>query len=103
MKTEENIKTVQKFYQLIEDNKYDEVLALCHPDFKFFSQVDTSLNREQFITQEKGNMDAFPGFTMRIHEAFAKEDKVACYLIFEGVTKKNFMVTREVVKKSGSL
>ncbi|WP_263303137.1 ester cyclase [Escherichia fergusonii] len=51
---------------------------LCHPDFKFYSQVDTPLNSEQFIVQEKGHMDAFPGFTMRIHEIFARDDKVAC-------------------------
>ena len=64
---------------------------LCHPDFKFYSQVDTPLNSEQFIVQEKGHMDAFPGFTMRIHEIFARDDKVACYLIFEGVQTREFL------------
>ncbi len=34
-----NIKTVKKFYRLIEENKYDEVKTLCHPDFKFASGV----------------------------------------------------------------
>ncbi|MQK02884.1 ester cyclase, partial [Escherichia coli] len=37
MSVEENIKTVKKFYRLIEENKYDEVKNLCHPDFKFYS------------------------------------------------------------------
>ncbi|HGE9788368.1 TPA: ester cyclase, partial [Salmonella enterica subsp. enterica serovar Panama] len=91
MSVEENIKTVKKFYRLIEENKYDEVKNLCHPDFKFYSQVDTPLNSEQFIVQEKGHMDAFPGFTMRIHEIFARDDKVACYLIFEGVQTREFL------------
>ena len=91
MSVEENIKTVKKFYRLIEENKYDEVKNLCHPDFKFYSQVDTPLNGEQFIVQEKGHMDAFPGFTMRIHEIFARDDKVACYLIFEGVQTREFL------------
>ncbi|MCW6015681.1 ester cyclase [Serratia marcescens] len=91
MSVEENIKTVQKFYRLIEENKYDEVKKLCHPDFKFYSQVDTPMNSEQFIVQEKGHMDAFPGFTMRIHEIFARDDKVACYLIFEGVQSREFL------------
>ncbi|EIP4525585.1 ester cyclase [Salmonella enterica] len=91
MSVEENIKTVQKFYRLIEENKYDEVKNLLHPDFKFYSQVDTPLNSEQFIVQEKGHMDAFPGFTMRIHEIFARDDKVACYLIFEGVQTREFL------------
>ena len=77
--------------KLIEENKYDEVKNLCHPDFKFYSQVDTPLNSEQFIVQEKGHMDAFPGFTMRIHEIFARDDKVACYLIFEGVQTREFL------------
>ncbi|CAM8513685.1 hypothetical protein ESCOCK382M_23340 [Escherichia coli] len=36
-------------------------------------------------------MDAFPGFTMRIHEIFARDDKVACYLIFEGVQTREFL------------
>lgn len=94
MSVEENIKTVKKFYRLIEENKYDEVKNLCHPDFKFYSQVDTPLNSEQFIVQEKGHMDAFPGFTMRIHEIFARDDKVACYLIFEGVQTREFLGQR---------
>ncbi|WP_283769700.1 ester cyclase [Escherichia coli] len=76
---------------MIEENKYAEVKNLCHPDFKFYSQVDTPLNSEQFIVQEKGHMDAFPGFTMRIHEIFARDDKVACYLIFEGVQTREFL------------
>ncbi|MXD28278.1 ester cyclase, partial [Escherichia coli] len=29
MSVEENIKTVKKFYRLIEENKYDEVKNLC--------------------------------------------------------------------------
>jgi predicted ester cyclase len=36
------------------------------------------------VESEEQNFDAFQGFTMRIHELLAEEDKVAAYLIFEG-------------------
>ncbi len=85
MSTQENIELVTRFYQLIEENDYVAVQTLCHDDFTFYSQVDTPLDLAGFLAQEKGNMDAFPGFTFRIHEIFAEGDKVACYMIFEGV------------------
>ncbi|MFC3022693.1 ester cyclase [Vibrio zhugei] len=84
-----NIETTQElvksFYQAIEDNDYDAVAAMCHKEFRFYSQVDTPLDVNGFLAQEKGNMDGFPGFTFRIHDIFAHDDKVACYMIFEGV------------------
>jgi len=85
MSTESHIELVQTFYQLIEENDYEAVKAMCHDEFTFYSQVDTPLDIDGFIAQEKGNMDGFPGFTFRIHEIFARDDKVACYMIFEGV------------------
>lgn len=85
MTAEQNIALVKSFYRHIEDNDYDAVAALCHDDFLFYSQVDTPLDVHGFMAQEKGNMDGFPGFTFRVHEVFAHDDKVACYMIFEGV------------------
>ena len=85
MNIEMNQALVKSFYQAIEDNDYDAVAAMCHKDFCFYSQVDTPLDVNGFLAQEKGNMDGFPGFTFRIHDIFAHDDKVACYMIFEGV------------------
>ncbi|WP_417553600.1 ester cyclase [Marinomonas fungiae] len=85
MTVEQNIALVKSFYQYIEDNDYEAAAALCHDDFVFYSQVDTPLDLQGFLAQEKGNMDGYPGFTFRIHEAFSHDDKVACYMIFEGV------------------
>ena len=99
MSTEQNKAIVKEFYRLIEENKYDKVKELCHKDFVFYSQIDTPLDAAGFIRQEKGHMDAFPGFTMRIHEMFAEGDQVACYLIFEGVQAKEFLGVAPTNKK----
>ena len=66
-----------------EENNYDALKDLCHPDFRFYSQIDHPLSADEFIRQEKNHMDACPGFTMRIHNMFAEGDKVACYLVYE--------------------
>ena len=79
-----NIELVTSFYQAIEDNDYESV-ALCHEQFTFYSQLDKPLDINGFLAQEKGNMDGYPGFTFRIHDIFSHDDKVACYMIFEGV------------------
>ena len=91
MSVEENKAVVTRFYQLIEENRYDELKDLMHPDFRFYSQIDHPLTGEEFIRQEKNHMDACPGFTMRIHKMFAEGDLVACYLVYEGVHTKPFM------------
>lgn len=85
MNPENNVQLVKSFYQSIENNDYEAVSSMCHEQFTFYSQVDAPLDINGFLAQEKGNMDAFPGFTFRIHEIFAHDDKVACYMIFEGV------------------
>ncbi|MBO2615663.1 MULTISPECIES: ester cyclase [Shewanella] len=82
---ENNIALVKSFYKSIEANDYDAAKSMCHRDFTFYSQVDTPLDVDGFIVQEKGNMDGFPRFQFRIHEIFAQEDKVACYMTFEGI------------------
>ncbi len=85
MSAEKNIELVKSFYQSIEENDYDAVASMCHEQFTFYSQVDTPLNIHGFLAQEKGSMDGYPGFTFRIHDIFAHDDKVACFMIFEGV------------------
>lgn len=85
MTIDNNIELVKDFYRLIEENDYEAVKTLCHDDFTAYFQVDTPLNTDDFLTQEKGIMDGFPGFTLRIHDVFAHDDKVACYMMYEGV------------------
>ncbi len=85
MTQQNNIELVKSFYQYIEQNDYDDAAALCHEQFRFYSQVDTPLDLKGFLAQEKGNMDGYPGFTFTIEEIFARDDKVAAYMIFEGV------------------
>ena len=100
MSPEENKAVVKKFYQLIEENNYDALKELCHPDFRFYSQIDHPLSADEFIRQEKNHMDACPGFTMRIHDMFAEGDKVACYLVYEGVHTRPFLGLPPTNKKS---
>lgn len=91
MNCEKNIQTTCEFYRLIEANEYDKAKELCHPDFKFYSSINSPLNADEFITQEKGHMDAFPDFKMTIGEIFAKQDKVAAYLTFSGLQSKAYL------------
>jgi len=91
MNCEKNIQATYEIYRLIEANEYNKAKELCHPDFKFYSSIKTPLNADAFITQEKGHMDAFPGFKMRVIETFAKENKVAAYLTFSGVQRKRYL------------
>ena len=46
MSPEENKAAVKKFYQLIEENNYDALKELCHPDFRFYSQIDHPQGRK---------------------------------------------------------
>ena len=85
MNLAKNIELVKAFYEAIEANDYDAVAAMCHEQFTFYSQLDTPLDLNGFLAQEKGNMDGYPGFTFRLHDVFADGDKVACYMIFEGI------------------
>lgn len=85
MNPAKNIELVKAFYEAIEANDYDAVAAMCHEQFTFYSQLDTPLDLNGFLAQEKGNMDGYPGFTFRLHDVFADGDKVACYMIFEGI------------------
>jgi len=85
MNLAKNIELVKAFYEAIEANDYDAVAAMCHEQFTFYSQLDTPLDLNGFLAQEKGNMDGFPGFTFRLHDVFADGDKVACYMTFEGI------------------
>lgn len=85
MNVKENKDLVRKFYDLIEKEDYEAVSDLCHKDFVFYFQVDSPIKGAAgFVKSEKANFDAFKGFSMRIHEIIAENDKVAAYLIFEG-------------------
>lgn len=85
MNIENNKQLVHNFYELLEKEDYKAVAELCHPDFVFYFQVDSPIiGAEGFIASEKVNFAAFKGFTMRIHEIIAENDKVVAYMIFEG-------------------
>ncbi|ALL06966.1 ester cyclase [Pedobacter sp. PACM 27299] len=86
MSIENNKELVRNFYDLLEEENYNAVAELCHPEFLFYFQVDNPIQGAVgFVASEKANFDAFKGFTMRIHEIIAENDKVVAYMIFEGV------------------
>lgn len=85
MTIENNKALVQRFYDAIGREDYEEVAKLCHKDFVFYTQLDTPhLGAEGFVASEKKNFDAFKGFKMPIVRMVAEGDQVAAYLIFEG-------------------
>lgn len=85
MSTEANKQLVRAFYQAIQNEDYTAAGECCHPDFEFFLQVDTPIpGAEGFIASEKKNFDAFPGFSFKIEQLLAEDNKVAAYMIFDG-------------------
>lgn len=85
MSIEENKALVQRFYDAIGRRDFDTVRELCHPDFVFYTQIDTPHpGAEGFINPEKKNFDAFEEFRMPIKTMLAEGNKVAAYLVFEG-------------------
>lgn len=82
---EANKDLVRRFYAAIERKAFDELHAMCHPDFVFYNQVDTPHpGVEGLIAAEKRNFDAFESFRFPIEALLAEHDKVAAYMIFEG-------------------
>lgn len=80
-----NKQLVRRFYEAIQNEDYAAAGECCHPDFQFFLQVDNPIpGAEGFIASEKKNFDAFPGFSFKIEELIAEEDKVVAYMIFDG-------------------
>lgn len=85
MSVETNKELVRRFYETIQQEDYEALKDFCHPDFVFYSQVDTPFyGAEGLIESEKKNFDAFPGFKMPIKAMLAEGDQVAVYFIFEG-------------------
>lgn len=85
MLIETNKELVRRFFETIEQEKYEELKDFCHPDFVFYPQVDTPYpGVDGLIESEKKNFDAFPGFKMPIVGMAAEGDLVAAYFIFEG-------------------
>ncbi|MBB3139679.1 ester cyclase [Halomonas organivorans] len=86
MSTEVNKQVVCRFYEALQNEDYAAAAALCHPDFVFYLQMDTPIHgADGFIASEKKNFDAFPGFSFRIEQLIAEGDRVAAYLVFDGV------------------
>ncbi|MCZ7497383.1 ester cyclase (plasmid) [Aminobacter sp. SR38] len=84
MSLDENKKLVQQFYDAINREKFEELDALCHKDFVFYSQVDTPKpGVAGFVNSEKSAFDAFKSFRFPLELMVAEGDRVAAYLIFE--------------------
>ncbi|MFU1720498.1 ester cyclase [Bacillus amyloliquefaciens] len=85
MSVENNKELVRRYFETIEQEKYDALKDFCHKDFVFYPQVDTPYpDVEGLIESEKKNFDAFPDFKMPIKAMVAEGDLVAAYFIFEG-------------------
>ncbi|AEI42359.1 ester cyclase [Paenibacillus mucilaginosus] len=85
MQAEANKELVLQFYEAIQQENYDALKEFCHPDFVFYTQVDTPFYGVQgLVESEKKNFDAFPGFKMPIQAMMVEGDQVAVYFIFEG-------------------
>lgn len=48
---------------------------MCHEQFTFYSQLDTPLDIDGFLAQEKGSMDGYLGFSLMMLLTI-KDDKI---------------------------
>lgn len=88
MSIQEN-KLAQAFYDAINREDFHELDDLCHPDFVFYSQVDTPKpGVAGFVNSEKSAFDAFESFSFPAEQMIAEGDKVAVYLTFEAKNQK---------------
>lgn len=84
MTVENNKDVVRKFYEAVERMDFDEAASYCHPDFKFYTQVDTPhAGAQGFIDAEKKNFESFRHFTFPVHDLIGEGDKVVAYIISE--------------------
>lgn len=85
MSLEQNKQLVQCFYAAIERGDFDALHDMVHPDFVFYSQIDTPKPGVQGLMEsEKPSFDAFESFVFPIDTLVAEGDKVAAYMRFEG-------------------
>jgi predicted ester cyclase len=89
MSISDNKKLVQSFYDAINREEFEKLHDLCHPDFVFYSQVDTPKpGVAGFVNSEKSAFDAFESFRFPVEQMIAEGDKVAVYLTFEAKNQK---------------
>jgi predicted ester cyclase len=89
MSTEDNKKLAHAFYDAINREEFSKLDDLCHPDFVFYSQVDTPKpGVAGFVNSEKSAFDAFESFRFPVQHLVAEGDKVAAYLVFEAKKQK---------------
>lgn len=85
MSLEQNKQLVKRFYEAIGRGDFDALHDMVHPDFVFYSQIDTPKPGVQGLMEsEKPSFDAFESFIFPIDTLVAEGDKVAAYMRFEG-------------------
>lgn len=85
MSDEVNRALVTRFYDLLQQQNYDQIAEVCHEDFTFQSQIDTPYHGPAgLIAAEKKNFEAFPDFQFPIKALFVQGDEAATYMTFEG-------------------
>jgi predicted ester cyclase len=86
MSAQANKQIVRDFYAALQREDYAAAAQLCHEKFQFYLQLDTPIPGVQgFIESEKKNFDAFKGFQFWIEHLLAEDDRVAAYMIFDGI------------------
>lgn len=100
MSVEANKVLVRDFYEAIERRDYEAVAEFCHDEFNFHVHVDRPLpGAAGLVDSEKKNFDMFDHFSFKIHGLLAERDRVAAYMIFEGVQAR----TIEGMRVNGGL
>lgn len=87
-----NVAATLELYARMERGDWDGVAGLLHSDFIFYSNLgEAHPGPDGFVTSEKKNFDACPGFRIRVLETVAQGDKLGAYLTIEGRVKEELL------------
>ena len=83
--SDSNKGVVEAFYAALTATDFVAAEALCHPDFVFYSQIDTPRpGAKGFIEAERKHLDVFDNLTLTVHRTVNDGEWVAAYVVVEG-------------------
>lgn len=92
MSSIENVAAARELYSCIERGDWDGVGGLLHPTFIFFPNFgEARTGCDGFVSSEKKNFDACPGFQIQVLETVSQDSKVGVYLTIEGTVEEELL------------
>lgn len=82
---EETKKMILHYFDLLQNQDYEAIGKMVHPDYVFYPQIDTPYYGAMGLKEaEKPSFDAFPDFVFSVQDMILEGNKAACIMLFEG-------------------